>query len=296
MTSTPVRTVLDADEWRTAEAAHQALVDGLLTGHRQRSENGVPHPVEDFLFTYYRLRPSQLSQWHPGAGVGLQNAPHLACRRFYRTEAGVTSVDVDDFVAERAQTVQLMTELLPATAGATPQFGCFGLHEWAMVHGEDAGRRHAQQPLRLGGATDSVVEQHQLRCTHFDAFRFFTDTARPLNQTQPTVWTRAALEQPGCLHANMDLYKWAYKLLPVVSSALVVRCFVLARDIREIDMRASPYDLAELGYPAIPIETAAGKAVYVAAQREFASRSAVLRAELIEALPTLSRTPNHPIG
>ena len=32
-------------------------------------------------------------------------------------------------------------------------------------------------------------------------------------------------------------------------------------------MRASPYDLTELGYQPVPIETAAGKAEYVAAQR-----------------------------
>ena len=41
--------------------------------------------------------------------------------------------------------------------------------------------RHPQ-PLRLGGAgTDTVVESHRIACSHFDAFRFFTDDARPRN-------------------------------------------------------------------------------------------------------------------
>ena len=33
--------------------------------------------------------------------------------------------------------------------------------------------------------TDAVVESHRIACSHFDAFRFFTPTARPLNTLQP---------------------------------------------------------------------------------------------------------------
>ena len=88
------------------------------------------------------------------------------------------------------------------------------------------------------------------------------------------------MEQPGCLHANMDLYKWAYKLSPALPSELVMDCFELSWRIRAMDMQASPYDLAEWGYPPIRIETAAGKADYVAAQRGFSAESAVLRERL----------------
>ena len=66
------------------------------------------------------------------------------------------------------------------------------------------------------------------------------------------------------------------------SSDLVAECFELARDIRELDMRASPYDLADLGFDPVAVETAAGKAEYASAQQEFASRGAPLRAALIE--------------
>ena len=281
--------VLDPSVWRPRQEAHVARVDALTTAARERRAAGLSHPVEDFLFTYYRLTPSTLRRWHPGAGVGLRDAPDHAGSRFYRTDHDVTAVDPTAFLAARADTVSLVRRLLTATAAAAPQFGCFGLHEWAMVHRPtDGQRRHGGWPLRLGQAgTDAVVEASQLRCTHFDAFRFFTPAARPLNLLQPTVDRRVELEQPGCLHASMDLYKWAYKLSPVVSSELVSDCFALARDVRELDMRASPYDFTALGYRPVPIETAAGKAEYVAGQRDFTGRAAVLRQRLLDALDPL---------
>ena len=80
----------------------------------------------------------------------------------------------------------------------------------------------------------------------------------------------------------MDLYKHAYRLSPLVCSDLVADCFELARDIRVLDMRASPYDLTGLGYSPVPVETATGKAEYVAAQRRFAERAVPLRTRLVD--------------
>jgi hypothetical protein len=104
---------------------------------------------------------------------------------------------------------------------------------------------------------------------------------------QPDLASRVDLEQPGCLHASMDIYKWAYKLIPAVPSDLLLDAFSLARAIRELDMRASPYDLTDLGYAPVRIETAAGKAEYVAAQREFAASAQVLRDRLLVVLEEL---------
>ncbi len=284
------RQVLDRTAWEPVQAAHVTRVDALTAAARERRAAGLTHPVQDFLFTYYRLTPAKLRHWHPGAGIGLRDAPDHRAARFYRTDGDVTTVDTAAFAAARADTVSLVRRLLTATAAAAPQFGCFGLHEWAMVHRPvDGQRRHGGWPLRLGQAgTDAVVEAAQLRCTHFDAFRFFTPAARPLNLLQPTVDRRVELEQPGCLHASMDLYKWAYKMSPVVSSELVSDCFALARDVRELDMRASPYDFSALGYRPVPIETAAGKAEYVSGQRTFATRAGVLRQRLLAALAPLA--------
>jgi hypothetical protein len=159
--------------------------------------------------------------------------------------------------------------------------GCFGLHEWAMVHRADETRH--DWPLRLGGArTDEVVESHRIACSHFDAYRFFTPTAGPLNTLSPGRDDRAVYEQPGCLHATMDLYKHAFRLWPLVGSDLVADAFVLAREVREVDMRASPYDFGDLGLEPIRIETPEGKREYAAHQRTFAERAAPLRERLVE--------------
>ena len=279
--------ILAQSQWQERTAAHEARVDSATAAHRARRQDHRTHPVEDFLFTYYAFKPAQLRRWHPGAGVGLAGAtvaPH-ADWRFYAADGDVVAVDVEAFAAARGDTLRFVRDLLERTATRPGRFGCFGLHEWAMVYRLDPSDvRHSGWPLRLGGAgTDAVVESHQVACSHFDAYRFFTPEAAPLNALTPTRESQPALEQPGCLHAGMDLYKWAHKLVPVVPSDLVMDCFELARDIRSLDMRAAPYDLRELGYEPVCIETAEGKAQYAAEQRSFSGRGQALRARLIDA-------------
>jgi hypothetical protein len=280
-------TVLSPEQWPVRERVHAARVDAATAGHRARRADGTRHPVEDFLFTYYANSVTALRRWHPGAGTSLAGAARTerAGWRFHRTEGDVVSVDVAAYLAERGPRLAAVRRLLAATRERPAQYGCFGLHEWAMVHRlEQTRRRHPDWPLRLGvTGTDAVVESHQLTCSHADAFRFFTPAARPLNTVQPTRDRQVALEQPGCLHAGMDCYKWAYQLLPVVPSELVMDCFELARDIRVLDMRASPYDLTGLGYEPVAIETHDGKAAYVAAQRTFTVRAQELRRRLLDA-------------
>jgi hypothetical protein len=187
-------------------------------------------------------------------------------------------------LARRRATIDFVVGLLDATAARAAHFGCFGLHEWAMVFRADPGDvRHRGVPLRLGsGGTDAVVESMPLRCTHFDAFRFFTDPARPRNSAQLTREQQADREQPGCLHAAMDLYKWAGKLLPLLDSDLVMDAFELAYAARELDMRASPYDLRDFGYAPMQIETPSGRAEYVREQTAISERAATIRHELAE--------------
>ena len=79
----------------------------------------------------------------------------------------------------------------------------------------------------------------------------------------------------------IDLYKWAYKLGPAVPGELLVGCLSLAADVRELDMRASPYDLRDSGYTPVTIETPEGRAEYATAQRAFSARGAELRARLL---------------
>jgi hypothetical protein len=257
--------VVHEAERRAREAAHHARVDALLAEHLARRSGGVPHPVHDFLFTYYSFRPAQLRRWHPGGGTP------------------------EEIEAKRPLVEQTLT-LLRATAGRPANFGCFGMHEWAMVYRQTAADTRHPWPLRLGhDGTDEVVESHRIACSHFDAFRFFTDDARPLNTLSPASHDRPAFEQPGCLHAGMDLYKHAFRLVPLVASELVADCFELARDIRVLDMRAAPYDLTDLGVEPVRIETPEGKQEYAAAQRSFAERGEPLRRRLVEVCEDLLR-------
>jgi hypothetical protein len=309
---------LRPEQWLPRAAAHAERADALTAVWREARAAGRKHAIEDFLFTYYPTRLTHLRRWHPGAGIALMlpdsgvaaaegDAPDPEDRRTWRwhttSRAGaagtddadgagastanldVVALDLDAYLADRGDTVRYVRELLAATASRPGTFGCFGLHEWAMVYRDrEAGRdqRHPL-PLRLGHAgTDSVVEANPVRCSHFDAFRFFTPQASGRNQLQPTRATQVGMEQPGCLHANMDLYKWCLKLGPAVPGELLLDAFELARDIRWTDMAASPYDVSGYGVDAVEIETPQGKAEYVRRQREYAQRSNALRYRLIE--------------
>jgi hypothetical protein len=295
MMSPRTQIVLSEPDWQAREAAHVARMRQWTGPHQQRRARGEKHPVLDFLFTYYSHKPSHLERWQPGQNVVLAgpSARRFLDRRGYGEVPGGVALDDPALTEARAKTAEYVGALLRATASRAPRLSCFGLHEWAMVYREPAEQvRHAQLPLRLGPAgTDEVLESLGVRCGHFDAFRFFTEPARPRNELQPSRENQLQLEQPGCLHANMDLFKWAYKLDPFVRSELIGDCFALAVDIRVLDMRASPYDLADLGYPPVPIETPEGRAAYARAQAVFTRRATPLREQLIaecDQLPLLT--------
>ncbi|WP_067822236.1 3-methyladenine DNA glycosylase [Nocardia inohanensis] len=278
--------VLPAPEWRSRAAAHRDRVDALVGPYLQARSAGTKHPVIDFLFTYYGHKPAQLKRWHPGFGTALAEAgEYTGSRGYHQVSAGWTADSA--FLEKRRDTIEFVANLLSATAARPAQLSCFGLHEWAMVYRSDD-VRHQQVPLRLGAAgTDAVVESMQLRCTHFDAFRFFTPAAAPLNIEPLTRDDQVHREQPGCLHANMDLYKWGFKLTPLIPSDLLFDCFELACAARELDMKASPYDLTAFGYTPIRIETPSGRAEYVRAQAAIADRSETLRTRLHTACTAL---------
>ncbi|OLR94540.1 3-methyladenine DNA glycosylase [Actinokineospora bangkokensis] len=277
--------VLPEPEWQRRRAAHERRVQRWTRPHVRRRALGEKHPVLDFLFTYYSHRPAHLERWHPGAGVVLAGPAareYLRWKEYAEVDGGVAVRP--ELPENRARTARFIRDLLAATAARPPRLSCFGLHEWAMVYRLPAERvRHSAWPLRLGqDGTDAVVESQRITCAHYDAFRFFTPQARPLNLLSPTREDQVANEQPGCLHAGMDLFKWAYKLDPYTPSELVADCFDLALDIRELDMRASPYDLSALGYEPVRIETPEGRVRYARLQAEFAERAAPLRKQLIE--------------
>ena len=292
--------ILTESDWLARQAAHETRVRAWTDPHQARASRGEKHPVHDFLFSYYAFRAALLRRWHPGPDVVLTGAAAETFLRWpeYRTvtlDDGTRGVALEPgaLPVHRRVFVTWLRDLLQTMQTRPAFFGCFGLHEWAMVYRQTPDEiRHNAYPLRYPPeALARIVEAAPITCTHFDAFRFFTAPARPLNKLQPTRETVSQHEQRGCLHAGMDLYKWAFKLAPFTPSELVADTFELACAIREIDMRASPYDLAALGYPPIAIETPSGRAEYEQYQRAFAARGEPLRARLLAVCERLLAAP-----
>ncbi|MFE0748236.1 3-methyladenine DNA glycosylase [Gordonia sp. NPDC058843] len=271
--------VLTPAEWRSRRDEHRRAVDALIGPYLDARRRGARHPVIDFLFTYYSSRPAHVLRWHPGYGAILEGADEfLGLRGYEQAEGGVRVAEA--YLRHRTDALAAAVDMLETTARRPARLGCFGLHEWAMVYRADDTRHDV--PLRLGPAgTDAVVESMPLRCTHFDAFRFFTDPARPRNDTTLTRASQIQHEQPGCLHATMDLYRYCFTLAPLVPSDLTLDCFALALRARDLDMRASPYDLRDLGYEPVRIETPAGRAEYVREQSAIAEVGMRLRSRLL---------------
>lgn len=272
---------------------HERAVSGLVDDYLHKKQHQQRNPVIDFLFTYYNYRPAALKKWSPGAGVLLKDAAGNILFRGdeFTVEGDDVILKPGAFPQRRHRAVRWMHHLLVSTAERQPSLNCCGMHEWAMVYKTDD-IRHSQFPLRLSPVEIAeFVDSHPVNCTHYDAFRFFTPAARPLNKLNPSRDNFEDMEQPGCLHTNMDLYKWAYKLSPWVPSAVLLKAFRLAMEARKLDMRAGPYDLREIGYEPVPIETEAGRVQYKKQQAEIWKKSIPVREELIASIEFFLPTP-----
>lgn len=273
-------------EYEARMAAHEARAARWADPRAARRTRGEYHPVWDFMFDYYPVRPAHLKRWHPGYGVVLADAaalPHARWRDYAVTPEGNVALDAEAYLAHRRGDVEWVGRLLGAVDKRDAHFDCFGLHEWAMVFRTERPRHDL--PLRLGAdGTNAVVESHQLKCSHYDAFRFFTPAARPLNLTVLIRGAQPDNDQAGCVHVTMDLFKWALKLGPLIPGELLMDTFELATKARKLDMEASPYDCRGLGFGVVPIETPEGKAEYVTRQRRLEAAARPLRQRLVAAV------------
>jgi hypothetical protein len=269
--------------WEPAREAVLARLRPWAEDRLRRMSRREKHPVYDFLFEYYSFRPAHLLRWSPGLGVVLGGATRadVPWDEFDATDGGLT-LRAARFPVHRAGYLRWAVEYLAATLRREPAFACCGMHEWAMVY-RDPNVRHPQVPLRLSREeTDAVVESQPLACSHFDAFRFFTPAAAPLNRRELTRAGTTEHDQSGCLHVNMDLYRFAYKVAPFCPWGALADAFELALAAREIDMRASPYDLSAFGFTPLAVETVAGRAEYAELQRQLHRRAGPIRARLLD--------------
>jgi len=275
-------TVLSYSEWKKEYEQHKSELEPILNPWLEKRSHGEKNPVIDFLFEYYSFRPGHLMTWTPGIGFLLekQNQEHESEFREIHSNGNYLYVDPASIPDKRLSSFQWILKLLGACKSKDPSFGCFGMHEWAMIYmAEEV--RHDYLPLRLSRSEiDRFVESRPLVCTHFDAYRFFTEPARPMNKFELNRDRFQTNEQPGCLHTNMDLYKWAFKAYPWIPGRLLSRAFQLALEARKIDMMASPYDLSDYGYKPIRIETEDGRKEYLNCQKNIHVQSIDLRNRL----------------
>tara|TARA_R110000868_G_scaffold37111_13_gene131591 strand:+ start:6451 stop:7341 length:891 start_codon:yes stop_codon:yes gene_type:complete len=284
-----VKAILSEQEWNTKKILHEECVERLVGDYLKNRSAHIKQPVLDFLFQYYAFRPSALKRWSPGIGIGLEVSGESILPEIseFKIEDGIVFLDPVLFPEKRIRSTNWILGMLKSTQSRKPAFGCFGMHEWAMVYKAEK-PRHDQVPLRMEPEElATFVESRPLVCTHFDAYRFFTKEAVPMNKFELSRETFADSEQPGCIHSNMDLYKWAHKLYPWIGSDLVLEAFELALEARTIDMKASPYDLLEYDLEPIKIETDAGRLEYVKAQEAIFEKGIPVREKLIKQIEEL---------
>lgn len=280
---------LSESDWKDKKLSHEQKVDVLIGDYLKARSAHKKQPVLDFLFEYYAFRPSALKRWSPEIGVGLEvtDESELPEISELKLENGIAYIDPSLFPEKRIRSTNWILGMLKSTQERRPSFGCFGMHEWAMVYKAEK-PRHDQVPLRMEPEElAAFVDSRPLMCTHFDAYRFFTKEAVPMNKFKLSRDTFDQTEQPGCIHSNMDLYKWAHKLYPWIGSDLILEAFELALEARTIDMMASPYDLIEYGLEPIKIETDVGRLEYAKAQEAIFERGIPIRMKVIREIERL---------
>lgn len=273
---------LSPDQWQQQKQEHSRAISELIDDYLEKRSHQQKEPVLDFLFEYYAFRPSHLKRWSPGLGTLLENST-ASDWMFDEMQSvdGNCFLDIKHFDKSRISSLKWILNVLEQSLDRKPSFGCFGMHEWAMVYKADR-VRHDYLSLRMDKKElAEFVESRPLVCTHFDAFRFFTEEAKPQNRFDLNREKFVDMEQPGCLHTNMDLYKWAFKMYPWISSDTIAQAFELAMKTRFIDMKASPYDLRERGIEPIKIETDEGRREYLEKQKATFKKSQPIRKQLI---------------
>ena len=295
--------------WAQDSHVHSAEVDRIMQNQRSIQ---TQNPVFNFLHSYYNVRGARGVRNLKRLTVPAQpNKPTLL--------PGATANDIRNgllhnrgaiikshgILYDPAETYQTATahnatsflwnrNLLAATMGAKPLLNCFGLHEWAMLYWPEgaspppSAAYQEKLPLRVDRQTiNSVVERGGVSCTHFDALRFFAPAAMPYSRLgdlgKMQRKHQLQLEQPACVHAQMDTLRFALRLSPWLPSSTLTECLELAVAARMIDVSASPYDARAFGIAPIKVETERGKEEYREAQLALMRRSFPVRVSLLRA-------------
>ena len=176
--------------WAVSAMAHKLRVEKLLQGNLYKDPN---HPIYNFIFNYFFFKPSTLFQY--SAGLDAILALDESFQKFLNPKGLSKNSDgifYDPNLHFRTQnqkeSITFTLSLLQSVYGRAPSFCCFGLHEWAMLYrvnesGNMPSKCSPRQALPLRLSQDDIkkiVESNNIRCSHIDAFRFFTPLARYL--------------------------------------------------------------------------------------------------------------------
>ena len=316
---------LSVSSWEHEAMLHEKELDSMLYPPGEclkiRQHTVKTNPIYNFLHTYYRYSAKNLRYYSPGIDVVMEakketsnSGSNSISKSNKKKESYISQLDPkylhllnDDccsYILPPTATIDPASpfgwitlsrnrDLLMNTDSRVPFFGCFGYHEWAMLYsGRNQGlsqplpSHQKDVPIRVSQEViDDVVETMGLRCTHYDAYRFFHPSVQPLNVIHPLTRTnQIEHEQPGCVHTAMDLFKYAYQIYPFISSSLLRACIHVALTARKLDMRASPYDTTNVLYcgPPICVETLEGRNQYQEEQKVLALEAAKVREQLIQ--------------
>ena len=198
-----------------------------------------------------------------------------------------------DASADAATPFVWYRDLLRSTRAQEPVLHCYGLHEWAMQYWPEGAdpppsAQYQQNAMSLRVSREvinQVVERKGVSCTHVDALRFFAPAAAPLNHHGASLQReqQLELEQPGCVHAHMDLLKMALRLAPWLAGEIVADALEVALAARSLDVAASPYDASRFGLKPIEVETVSGRAEYGRQQLALMEQAAPVRDALLDA-------------
>jgi hypothetical protein len=274
------------------------------------------HPVYNFLIEYYGLKgvkgTRRLARWMPAPvanesmlleGASEEDLGSLLHMRGASMENDGILYSPADFFgkgdatrkedAVRAATPFLWyRSILKNTAEAEPVLHCFGLHEWAMQYMPEgapippSAKYQGHLPLRVDRQViNETLERKGVSCTHVDALRFFAPAAGPLNHHGAKLERidQLRMEQPGCMHAQMDLLKICLRLSPFCDAELLQRVLEVSLAARRLDVAASPYDNSSYGITPVPVETSEGRAQYKKEQIAIMLAAAPIRLDLLRA-------------
>ena len=230
--------------WRERRAAHEERVDDWLAPHLRRRAAGRPIRSRTSSSPTTRTGPRSCAGGTPAPGVVLAGVARPRAGPDYAPRAAGATLDTAAVLARRGDSMRLD----PRAAG--PHGRARG-RTWAAsacTSGRwSTGRPRRGTPQRLAAAALArsdrrvVRGERGVRCSHFDAYRFFTAPARPLNVLRPTREAQhdaGAAGLPARQHGPLQVgvqavARWS-------PSELVADCFALARDIRDAGHARQP--------------------------------------------------------